>query len=173
MREGINMKTKIIILIFIVFALVIYLLQPGFQGQSAGSLQDILTQHRGQVLVLLLGRDGCPGTANATLVLDAYAAAQTKGIAVLRLDVSLPGEELKLAGKWSHGFNRLLDKDRRVADELEFFYYPTLYIFDREGIQRFAGGCDKDNSSTTRRSIYLTARASSALPADATRTKFT
>jgi len=121
-----------------------YILHSGSQGQSVNSLADILGQHRGQTLVLLLGRDGCPGTASATLVLDGYVASGPKEIAVLRLDVPLPGEELKLAGKWDHRFNRLLDKDRRVADELEFFYYPTLYIFDREGAKRFVGGCDKD-----------------------------
>ena len=138
------MKTKIIILIFIVFALVSYLLQPGFQGQSSGSLDDILAKHRGQVLVLLLGRDGCPGTAAATTVMDEYAATQPKEIAVLRLDVPLPGEALKLSPDWKHAWPRLLDEERRVAGQLDFFYYPTLYIFDREGIQRFAGGCDKD-----------------------------
>ncbi|MBI5778519.1 MAG: TlpA family protein disulfide reductase [Planctomycetes bacterium] len=121
-----------------------YDFQLEFREQSAGSLQDILTQHRGQVLVLLLGRDGCPGTAAATKVLDEYVATPSKEIDVIRLDVPLPAEELKLSGKWSHRFHRLLDQDRRVADELEFFYYPTLYVFDREGEKRFAGGCDKD-----------------------------
>jgi hypothetical protein len=35
-----------------------------------------------------------------------------------------------------------LDKDRKLAEKLDFFYYPTLYVFDRDSELRFAGGCD-------------------------------
>ncbi|HPD17673.1 MAG TPA: TlpA disulfide reductase family protein [Planctomycetota bacterium] len=110
-------------------------------GRTNAAVQALLAQHRGKVLVLLLGREDCPGTAKATAVLDAYASRKPADVALLRLEVPLPGETLQ-AGAWSHGFPRQLDAGRAIADGLGFFYYPTLYVFDREGELRFTGGYD-------------------------------
>ncbi|HOX05518.1 MAG TPA: TlpA disulfide reductase family protein [Planctomycetota bacterium] len=95
-------------------------------------------------MVLLLGREGCPGTARATQVLDDYAPVKPSGVTVLRVDVPLPGEDYKPPAGWQHPYRRIVDDGRRLAGELEFFFYPTLYVLDRDGELRFAGGCDAE-----------------------------
>lgn len=105
---------------------------------------DIVRSHRGKVLLLLLGREDCPGTKRATAVLDGYAAAKPAGAAIVRLEVPLPGERAKPIRSWDHPFPYAVDENRATAGELGFFYYPTLYVFDRDGVLRFVGGCDPD-----------------------------
>ena len=128
-------------------------LLPGCGRQTAdrvesGTLENILSAHQGKVLLLLLGRDDCPGTAKSMPILDDFARRKTPGVSVVRLDVPLPDEALEISRKWSHSFPRLLDKDRKIAGQLEFFYYPTLYVFDPDGEMRFSGSCDKDRIET-------------------------
>jgi peroxiredoxin len=110
-------------------------------SQSAG-LKTLLGQHQGKVLIVLMGREGCPGTAQATAFLDGYAGRKSAGVDIIRLDVPLPDENMAVSPKWDHQFPRLVDQGRRLADEVEFFYYPTLYVFDRQGQLRYTGACD-------------------------------
>jgi peroxiredoxin len=63
------------------------------------------------------------------------------------VDVPLAGEQLKV-GAWDHAYQRRIDKDRRLADRLGFFYYPTLYVFDGDGELRFTGGWDQGRVET-------------------------
>lgn len=112
--------------------------------QWDGSPSTLFAGHRGRVLVLLLGMDGCTGTAAATPILKDYAARKVRGVSVVRLDVPPPVGEFKTLAAGSLPFAHGIDAERLVADELDFFYYPTLYIFDPQGELRFAGGCDKD-----------------------------
>jgi peroxiredoxin len=116
--------------------------EPPAADEAPGKLSDFLAPYRGKVLVVLMGREGCPGTAKATATLDAYASASPADVVIVRLDVPLPKEDLNVAGEWKHPYPRRVDKGRRLADELEFFYYPTLYVYDRDGALRFTGGCD-------------------------------
>ena len=89
--------------------------------------------------MLLLGMSGCPGTENATEVLTGYARTKPDGVGILRLDVPPPGEVLGCVEGWDAPFPRELDARRKTADRLDFFFYPTLYIFDGEGVERFQG----------------------------------
>ncbi len=114
----------------------------GTGGKAA--LSALLDEFKGRVLVLLLGRDGCPGTARATALLDVWEPPEPERTAVLRLDVPLPGERLKLKGAWKHKFPRRLDRGRAVAQALNFFFYPTLYVFDADGVLRFEGGMEPE-----------------------------
>jgi peroxiredoxin len=109
--------------------------------EELGDLDQFLAERRGEVVVLLLGRDDCPGTVKAMKVFDAYVPAKPAGVTLMRVDVPLPAETLRL-GPWNHAFERRLDGQRLVAQQLDFFFYPTLYIFDGDGAMRFAGGCD-------------------------------
>ena len=112
------------------------------KGAWAGEAKDIVAAHRGQLLLLLLGREDCPGTARATQILDGYAAKSPAGVAIVRVEVPLPEESLTAPEKWQHAFPYAVDHGRQLAGGLDFFYYPTLYIFDRDGELRFAGDCD-------------------------------
>jgi len=105
-------------------------------------IKQIQKDNPGQILVMLFGRNECPGTRKATTILDDYAATKPPGVTILRVDVPLPGEKLATLPEWSHRFDRIADKERSIADQLSFFYYPTLYIFDKDGVLRFQGGCD-------------------------------
>jgi hypothetical protein len=100
------------------------------------SVLSFLAPYQGQVLLLVMGRDDCPGTANATKVLDAYAPRRADAVAILRLDVPLPGEKLQVAKKWDHPYPRDVDAKRKMADALDFFFYPTLYVFDPAALSR-------------------------------------
>jgi peroxiredoxin len=112
------------------------------KSRAPGSLSALLSDHQGHVLVLLLGRDDCPGTANATAALDKYVSTESERVSVVRLDVPFPKETLRPTSEWKHSFPRYVDKGRKIAGELEFFFYPTLYVFDGQGKQRYVGGCD-------------------------------
>jgi len=105
-------------------------------------IKPIQKDYPDQILILLLGRDAFPGTEKATVVLDDYVKNKPSGVTVLRVDVPLPGETLEPFFQWSHSFDRIYDNGRVIADQLSFFYYPTLYIFDKDGVLRFQGGCD-------------------------------
>lgn len=112
------------------------------RAKPPSCLSDLLKDNHGRVLVLLLGVDGCPGTAKATEALDDYLSSKPKGVSVVRLDVPPPGETIELASDWKHQFPRYPDNGRKIASELDFFYYPTLYVFDGDGTTRYVGGCD-------------------------------
>ncbi len=103
---------------------------------------DPLAEYEGDVLVALLGKDGCPGTARAMPVLDEYNRNKPEGVTVLRVDVPVPGQGVKRVENWTAGFPYEVDGDRVAAERLGFFFYPTLYIIDSEGEIRFHGGCE-------------------------------
>lgn len=111
---------------------------------TSSDLESLLNEHQGRVLILLLGRDGCPGTEKATATLDDYIPVKPENVSVVRLDVPLPDEDLKPTSEWNHQYPRLVDTDRKIADKLDFFYYPTLYIFDGQGKNRYIGSLDID-----------------------------
>ena len=117
------------------------------------NLSALLNDHRGQVLILLLGMEDCPGTASATEALDEYISAKPEQVSVVRLDVPFPNETPKLTSEWKHGFPRFADSGRKIASELDFFYYPTLYVFDGQGAKRYVGGYDKDKIAAMAREI--------------------
>jgi len=123
------------------------------KGRAPGNMSDLLRDHRGRVLILLLGRDRCPGTAKATAALDEYVSTEPEQVSVVRLDVPLPNETLKLTLEWKHAFPRFPDTGRKIAGELDFFYYPTLYVFDGQGERRYIGGCDRDKIAVMAREI--------------------
>jgi peroxiredoxin len=105
-------------------------------------MQSFLTPYQGKVLLLLMGREGCPGTIKATEFLHTYASTKPEAVAILRLDVPLAGEELELSEGWDHPYPRKVDTGRQVADALDFFFYPTFCVFDTDGVMRYSGGCD-------------------------------
>ncbi|HEY3319431.1 MAG TPA: TlpA disulfide reductase family protein [Planctomycetota bacterium] len=132
-----------------VIAILIFSVGCGSGPQGAGSnsrnrwpgdVKNIVAAHKGQVLLLLMGRDDCPGTARATEILDKYK--RPEGVAAVRVEVPLPEEDLKPPERWAHTFPYAIDTGRQLASTLEFFYYPTLYIYDRDGQLRFTGDCD-------------------------------
>jgi len=100
-----------------------------------------LPDHKGHILVLLLGMPGCPGTETATVFLAGYKSEIPEGVSILRLDVPPPGGTLEPA-KNNIGIPRAFDTGRAIATKLEFFFYPTLYLLDRDGVVRFAGSCE-------------------------------
>jgi thiol-disulfide isomerase/thioredoxin len=103
---------------------------------------DVIARRRGKVLVLLLGMPGCPGTGRAAEFLAGYADTKPGGVALLHLDVPAPGDSLPVPEGGSDEFPHELDAGRRAAEWLEFFYYPTLYVLDAEGVERFQGGLE-------------------------------
>ena len=139
----------------------VFLAAGGCGRKAAPDDDDVLGRYRGRTLVLLMGMPKCPGTAKASRFLSEYAREKPEGVALLQLDVRPPGGwlpgELALptdspaptaAGKEAvpgdAGLAHEVDRGRAVADRLAFFYYPTLYILDRDGKVRFRGGCEPD-----------------------------
>jgi peroxiredoxin len=113
-----------------------------------GKTNKLISRYRGKILLLLLGMDGCPGTKKASDFLAKYSASRPKGVAILRVDVPTPGGKLKKVGKWNRPFLRKIDLDRNVAKQMDFFYYPTFYILDKDGDIRFFGKCDPKQVTT-------------------------
>jgi len=109
-----------------------------------GDPATLMGSYHGRVLVLLLGMEGCNGTHAATEFLKKYVEQLPDGASIVRLDVPPPVGEFKTADAAKLPFACGIDKDRLIAEQLDFFYYPTLYIFDRDGELRFSGGCDPE-----------------------------
>jgi thiol-disulfide isomerase/thioredoxin len=107
--------------------------------------QNLLERSRGQVLVLLMGMEGCPNTQRGTEELAGYAAKRPAGVTIVRVDAPPPAEEPAPAPEWAHPYAYVLDARRELADRLEFFFYPTLYVLDWEGTVRYSGKLDLDD----------------------------
>ncbi len=104
----------------------------------------MLANSEGKVLVLLLGMKGCPGTEAATPFLATYAAEKNGGVAVARVDVPPPGGgTLPKPPDIPVPLQVVLDNNRKIADRLKFFFYPTLYIVDVDGLVRYQGKCEE------------------------------
>ncbi|MHC4471982.1 MAG: redoxin domain-containing protein [Planctomycetota bacterium] len=103
---------------------------------------DFLAAHQGETLVLLMGMEGCANTREATGVLASLARESGFKARLARLDVPPPGEESTPVEDWPHPYHYGVDADRTVAKRLGFFYYPTLFVIDGDGVVRYAGGCE-------------------------------
>lgn len=106
------------------------------------SIKDILGRHKGSVLLLLLGSEGCPGTQQTISFLDTYNNTKPSQTSIICLYVPMSKESLKRPSLWNHSFPLYIDDNRIIADALSFFYYPTFYIFDKQGNLRYEGSCD-------------------------------
>jgi peroxiredoxin len=58
--------------------------------------------------------------------------------------VPLAGEVLELSEEWAHPYPRNVDAGRKLADALDYFFYPTFYVFYPDGEMRYSGGCDPE-----------------------------
>lgn len=108
------------------------------------SVPDIVSRNKGNVIVALLGMEGCPGTEKATLFLSEFSKTKPDGVVVCRVDVPLRGRSLRKADNVSSNINYTIDNDRKSAAWFDFFFYPTLYIVDKDGVVRFTGGCEPE-----------------------------
>jgi hypothetical protein len=113
-------------------------------GDISPSVPCIISQNKGNVIVALLGMQGCPGTEQATPFLAEFSRTKPEGVVVYRVDVPLQGKSLEKAENVSSSINYLVDNDGAIANWFEFFFYPTLYIMDRDGVVRFTGGCEPE-----------------------------
>jgi thiol-disulfide isomerase/thioredoxin len=149
MKDGTRFSSKILFAVIISAGLIGYalynkgLLNHFLAERETMNIDSILSQNPGKIRLLLLGRDGCPGTAKATTVLEELAEQEPNNGAIIRIDVPLSGETLEPFPEGGCRFPRFADSGRLIAKELDFFYYPTLYVFDKDGTKRFVGGCDK------------------------------
>jgi len=133
-------KTFVLVLLF---GLGLSLCLSGCQGTGNSTQQeDLLSRLDGDVSVLLLGKSGCSGTEKATRFFTNYCKSKPENVKIVRVDVPPPGMPLKPVKGWNKGFQYEIDKDRRLAEKLDFFYYPTLYIMDKDQDVRYCGECD-------------------------------
>lgn len=112
------------------------------------SAEQFLAQNKGKIVVLLLGMEGCPSTKANTKVLAKTSKDWSDGIVLARLDVAPPGKTIPALTDWPHDYFYAVDTGRIIAQRLDFFYYPTLYILDREGEVRYAGGIEVNELKT-------------------------
>ena len=115
---------------------------------AQGEAERFLAEQQGKVVVLLMGMNGCPNTPVATEVLSRLSKDCPDDVAFVRLDVPPPERSVQPMANWPHDFFYAVDADRAVAQRIEFFYYPTLYVLDRDGEVRYAGGCDEAKLKT-------------------------
>ncbi len=104
----------------------------------------LLSDCQGDVTVLLMGSPRCPGSQEANRILKKYDESKPDGVSIVRVEVPPPGGVMTLPDGWNPGIRSLVDTDRQAAESLDFYYYPTLYIFDRDGEMRFKGDCEED-----------------------------
>jgi peroxiredoxin len=109
------------------------------------SPEEFVFGQKGKIVVALFGIDGCPGTKKATEVLAEMSKDCPANVSLGRIDVPIEGNtQFKPLTTWSYNYYHGIDTDRKVADKLEFFYYPTLYVIDRDGEVRYSGECDRE-----------------------------
>ena len=111
--------------------------------ESFATPEAFLAAQEGKVVVLVLGMESCAGTRAATRALAEMAPGLPPDVAAARLDVPPPGGTLEPNESFGLPIHYGLDADRTVARSLDFFYYPTTYVLDREGEVRFAGAFDR------------------------------
>ncbi len=114
------------------------------EANPADGSKDIISQNKGKVLVVLMGMEGCPGTEEATPFITEYSKSKPEGVAVCRIDVPPPGKKIGKASGISKDLSYVIDNDRTIADRLEFFFYPTTFVLDRDSVIRFSGDCRPD-----------------------------
>jgi peroxiredoxin len=113
-----------------------------FSGaRAAQETPDPLAGYKGKILVLLAGSPDCPGTLTGTEFLTGYMKEKPQGVEVLRLDVPVTVDGT-FAPVADLAIPRKVDTGRTIAQKLDFFYYPTIYLIDRDGLVRFSGECD-------------------------------
>ncbi len=118
-------------------------------GESASPVSgpatpgEFLAGARGKVVVALLGMEGCGKTAVATGLLARLAPGLPPDVALARIDVPPPDGAARPVEAWSAPYYYGFDGKREVAGRLDFFYYPTLYVLDRDGEVRYAGGAEE------------------------------
>ncbi len=106
--------------------------------------ESFMAGQKGKVVVLLMGASTCPGTRAGTEVLAELKKTWPSDVVPARLDVPMPNATADPIKNWPHSYFYAVDTGRIVADRFNFFYYPTLYIIDRDGEVRFAGSCNAD-----------------------------
>jgi len=102
-----------------------------------------LASYQGDVVVLLMGSPTCPGTRDITARLSEYNGNKPQGVELVRIDVPPPDGKIKKPAKWTEGFPYYIDDGRKIADDIGFFYYPTMYILDGDGEVRYTGGWEE------------------------------
>lgn len=118
---------------------------PSTTMTTQQSPEDFIFGQKGKVIVALLGIEGCPGTKLATEVLAKMSKDCPKDLVLARLDVPLQVESpFKPLTNWNYNYYHAIDTDHKIANRLEFFYYPTLYIIDRDGEVRYSGSCNEE-----------------------------
>jgi len=110
---------------------------PTFDSPAA-----FLDAQAGKVVVLVMGMEGCANTMAASKALVAMAPDLPEDVATARIDAPPPGGTVDAVEGWKHAPWYGLDAEREVADRLDFFFYPTIYVLDREGGIRYAGGME-------------------------------
>ncbi len=77
--------------------------------------------------------------------LTEYAKEKHEGLAVVRVDVPMQaGGSVREPASLDSELNYVVDSNRVVADKMEFFFYPTLYIVDKDGVVRYRGECEEE-----------------------------
>lgn len=126
--------------LFYVSALIVAaLMATGCQSAPVKAEKNLLAPYEGKVLVMIMGMPGCGNTETTSEKLDAYYKNRPEGVEIVRVDVPPPGGKLKPLKSWSCAYKREVDRSRMLADKMGFFYYPTLYILDKDGDVRFNG----------------------------------
>ena len=116
--------------------------------EKAKSAMDLINANKGSIQVLLLGMPSCPGTNEGTPKLTAYSKTAPDGVFVARLDIPPQGKTLNAKPDGlDPALSYAIDSDQKVAETLEFFFYPTLFILDKDLKVRYHGDADFDNVS--------------------------
>jgi peroxiredoxin len=126
----------------LVFGFVLFTGCKSADSGLAGPFEQF-SPHQGEVLVVLMGKPDCPGTEKGMRFFTRFQRTLSEGVAYLRVDVPPPGGSLKKEVEPNPGIHYMVDRDRDLAEKLNFFYYPTLFILDREGYVRYRGGVDE------------------------------
>lgn len=136
------MKTTILRSLYrMLFSILLILISACSRQQAE---MDIVSLNKGKVMVVLLGMKGCPGTEAATVFLTEYSKTKEQDVVVCRVDVPPPGGTITKEESIGSTLKYHIDDKRLLADKLDFFFYPTLYIIDRDGLVRFVGECEPD-----------------------------
>jgi len=109
---------------------------------ASDSPAAFLDAQGGKVVVIVMGMEGCAKTMAASKALVAMAPGLPDDVTVARIDAPPPGGTVDAVEGWAHPCFYGVDDEREVADRLDFFFYPTVYVLDREGSVRFAGGME-------------------------------
>lgn len=145
---------------------------PDFKVKDTEGKEHTLSQYtkEGKIVVLEWFNSGCPFVVkhhqNHKTMKETYERYKDNGVVWLAVNSGAPGKQghglelnREFKKKWEITYPILMDESGTVGRAYDAKTTPHMYIIDKDGILRYAGAIDNDNSAARLGSINYVDKA--------------